>query len=167
MNIIKLIIKRFFNSKPQLSGSQFSSRPSETIPTVPLPAVPTGKEPDWWKNRLFCYWANQNILRFGSNRKQPVKMRRLVTLKIRGDFWVVLPATGKKKSNFFSLSRTECLCLENEKPDSLYDESYLCPRAETVSPTGLVKEIGVVNHLTTPKILEWYQKHQMRQETKQ
>jgi len=120
MNIFKFIIRRFFKS--QISGSQFSHRPSETIPITPT-------EPDWWKHRLFCYWGDQTMLRFGSNRKNPVKVRRLITLKKRGNFWVVLPATGNKHPDFFCLSRTECICLDDEKPNSLYDKGYLCPRA--------------------------------------
>ncbi len=165
MNIWQFIIKRFFKSKSQFSGYQFNNRPSDTIPTVRLPSI--GDEPDWWKNRLFCWWGDQNMLHFGSNRKEYNKMRRLVSLKKRGIFWVVLPATGKYNPNFFGLNRTECLCLENDKPDSLYDKSYLCPRVETISPIGLIKEIGVVNHLTTPRIIEWYQQYHRLQETQQ
>jgi hypothetical protein len=155
MNIFKFIVRRFFKSKSQIIGAQFSQRPLETT----TPSVPT--EPDWWKDRLFCYWGDQTMLHFGSNRKKPVKVRRLITLKKRGIFWVVLPATGKAHSDFFCLYRTECICPDDEKLDSLYDKSYLCPRAETVPAEGLIEEIGVVDHLTAPEILEWYQKHQM------
>ena len=100
----------------------------------------------------FCYLARQASLVFGSDRKQPVEWRPVVSLRSEGELAYVLPSTTKERSEFFRLPREACFV--NRLRQDVADTSYLCPRQEVIDRKELI-EIGVLLHEYRISLATW------------
>lgn len=103
-----------------------------------------------------CYLARQSALVFGSNRRNPVEWRVVVSWALVGPRLYVLPSTTKQHPEFFFLPRDRCF-LKRRHEDAR--DSYLCPRVEALSLADLI-ELGILDQPTRLDIADWKRKQE-------
>jgi hypothetical protein len=101
----------------------------------------------------FCYRALQACLVFGSDRREPLPWRRVVswTAPAQAPGCYVLPATTRPDQAFFHLPADACF---TKRLDRNAREGYLCPRVELV-PRSCLTEQGVLPHPKRLDIAAW------------
>ena len=98
-----------------------------------------------------CFLAPQGALEFGSDRREPVAWRPVVSLAARGPIRQVLPSTGHHRPAFYPLKRDRCFVA---RPRTDIRDSYLAPWVEAIHVSGLI-EIGVLPHPERLAIAAW------------
>ena len=118
----------------------------------PPPAVERSDINDWAHG--FCFWADQSALYFGCDRGEPVTSRPVVSLKRTGDYYLVLPGTGRFNPAFFHL-RPEDFFVKG-RPDPSLKDTYLYYRAESLSQQALAL-FAMLSHPLRLRIVAWLQ----------
>ena len=98
-----------------------------------------------------CYLAQQSALVFGSDRREPVYRRPVVSWALVGPRAYVFPATTQHHKDFFFLPRGSCFLKRAHEDER---DSYLCPRVEALSVADLT-ELGILDHPTRLAIAAW------------
>ncbi len=128
----------------------FRRRPPE------LPAlVEAGQSDIPDKAEGFCFRARQQDLHFGSNRREPVATRPVVSLARRGRWRSALPATTRPNPRFFRVTADQPF--RKWQPTDPRD-SYLCPRYETL-PDERLRKVGLVPQPVRVDIARWLRRH--------
>lgn len=106
--------------------------------------------PEQDKTHGFLYWADQQALVFGADRREPRSHRLSLSLARGTDLTAVLPCTTQSNPAFFHLSPEHCL----RKSRSADRDSYVCPRYETVANRHL-REEGIVTQAARVRVMRW------------
>nr|WP_141657226.1 hypothetical protein [Thiocapsa sp. KS1] len=105
-----------------------------------------------------CCLAPQSLLFFGDDRHAPVSWRHVIVWAETGNLVQVLPATTKKNSELFFISRDECL---RDRPREEERDSYVCPHVEVVPRTEL-REVGVLKGGMWLAVIQWKREREGR-----
>jgi hypothetical protein len=103
----------------------------------------------------FVHVCDQSALMFGSDRKEPVKSRPVVSVRKDGLRAVVLPCTTKDQSadpDFFELVND--VHVQWTKP---WDgrRSFACCRYEVIAPAHLRYKVGVMPQAARIEMFNW------------
>jgi len=98
-----------------------------------------------------CYLAQQSALVFGSDRREPVYRRPVVSWALVGPRAYIFPATTHQHRDFFHLPHGKCFL---KRPHEDERDSYLCHRVEALSLVDLI-ELGILDHPTRLAIAAW------------
>ncbi len=122
------------------------------------PASPPAQQthvPEQDKAHGFLYWAEQQALVFGADRREPNSHRLALSLTRGAELTAVLPCTTQPNPAFFHLPPEHCL----HKGLSGGRDSYACPRHETVANHRL-REQGIVDQAVRVQVLQWLRDHE-------
>ena len=130
---------------------QRQRRPSKAAPPSPAPIGPSDGATQFAHG--FCYLSPQSVLAFGSDRREPVSWRPVVSLRAKRGIRYVLPATTKPRADFFHLEKERCF-VSGARP--IEKDGYLAPWVEAVRLGELI-ELGVLPHPDRLAIGAWFQ----------
>ena len=101
-----------------------------------------------------CYNTLQKDLAFGSDSNKDNKTRPVISMRARDSFLIVLPTTTNKNSDFFYLSKDDCLL---KSPDTKNKDSYISYFFETLNEGAIKrsKKRGILEHSLRIKIADW------------
>lgn len=111
------------------SRDLFARRPGRRPVTLEGAEMPT-------KAIGYFYFIPQDQMKFGGDRRNPVRRRPAVSICHREGRAYVLPATSQKRQDWFRLQTTECRP-ENRDQGGLDRDSYIGPNLESLTETGI------------------------------